>query len=67
MSNTRLSVSHSHKKGLWLATLDMDMGEGQSLIFSYLTPNTPGQTIDGLETLMIREAHRILGEMMKNK
>lgn len=65
MSNTRISVEHSHREGFWLASVDMDLGDGQRFLFNYLTPIDPQQTIAGMDKYLIREAHRILGEMIQ--
>lgn len=65
MSNTRVSVEKSHKEGMWLASIDMTLGEGQNLSFTYMTPVKPDQTVVEMEHHLLSQAHRLLGEMIQ--
>lgn len=65
MSNTRISVEKSHKDGMWLASIDMTLGEGQNLSFTYMVPVKPDRTIVEMEHGLLADAHRLLGEIIQ--
>lgn len=60
MANTKISVEKSDKEGFWLASIDKDLGESQRLLFSYLVPIKPHQTVSELEEFLMSEAHKQL-------
>jgi len=54
-------------EGLWLATIDMDLGKGQRLNFSSLVPIAERQTVVELQHDLLKQAHGLLATMTGQK
>ncbi|OCZ64316.1 hypothetical protein A7P23_27675 [Achromobacter xylosoxidans] len=65
-SNTRVTVENGGE-GLWLATIDMDLGKGQRFTFSSLVPIAAEQTVVGIQHELLKQAHGLLATMTGQK
>lgn len=65
-SNTRVAVENGGE-GLWLATVDMDLGKGQHFTFSALVPIAAKQTVVELQHDLLKQAHDLLATMTAQK
>jgi hypothetical protein len=64
---TTLSVQTSPGSSQSMFTLDAPLGDGKHFAITMPLPRNPARTLQETETELLREAHRLLGEILASR